>query len=131
MKICKIKGCGDRVRTREWCNKHYERWRIHGSPNIVKGHGYSNHHLYKVWQHMKQRCYNENHVGYKNYGGRGIAVCSEWISSPKTFIDWALPLWKEGLQIDRMDNNGNYEPSNCRFITHAENQLNSRLLQRN
>lgn len=133
MKICKIDGCGNKHKARGWCKKHYTRWCRHGDPNIVlrEMHGYSRHHLYGVWRNMKRRCYEENNKRYKDYGGKGITVCNEWKNSSKAFIDWALPLWKEGLEIDRKKNNGNYESSNCHFVTHEENQQNRELLQSN
>jgi len=129
---CSINNCENKVEARGWCNKHYLRWLKHGDPNIVKieSHGYTNHPLYVVWANMKQRCYNKNNTQYKDYGGRGIAVCEEWMSA-KAFIDWALPLWKKGLELDRTDNDGNYCPENCRFVTSKENVHNQRLLQEN
>jgi hypothetical protein len=81
------------------------------------------HSLYSIWCGMKRRCKNKNH----NYGGRGITVCEEWRSSFEVFKTWALMnRWKRGLQIDRVDNNGNYEPGNCRFVTGRENSRNRR-----
>jgi hypothetical protein len=133
--ICKIDGCERNVHARGWCNKHYNCWYNNGDPNVIKfkyeKHGYKNHSLYKIWQNMKTRCYNKNCKEYKWYGGRGIQVCDEWKNSAKIFIEWALPLWKEGLQIDREDNDGNYCPENCRFIMHKENIHNQRLLREN
>jgi len=100
---------------------------------IQEKHNYASHEekhpLYEVWSGMKRRCYNPNKLSYKNYGGRGIIVCDEWRGSANTFINWALVNgWKEGLQIDRRDNDGNYCPENCRFVTPRKNILNQRLL---
>jgi len=129
---CKINSCTNDVHSRGLCNKHYVCWRTHGNPNFTKCHGYSYHTLYNVWNNMKQRCYNKNNSYYQNYGGRGITVCDEWKNSAKVFIDWALDNgWKKGLGLDRRNNNGNYHPDNCRFITHIENNHNVRLLQKN
>jgi hypothetical protein len=81
--------------------------------------------LYSVWSTMKMRCYNPKRDRYKNYGGRGIIVCDEWLHNPKAFIQWALNNgYKQDLQIDRIDNDGNYEPSNCRFVTQTVNMRN-------
>jgi len=71
---------------------------------------------------MKQRCYNPNNRSYKTYGGRGIKVCDEWRDNFMAFHDWAIANgYEEGLTIDRIDNDGDYEPNNCRWITLQEN----------
>lgn len=71
-----------------------------------------------VYTNMKTRCYNPNVSSYKNYGGRGIIICDEWKNSFIAFAQWALENgYNEELFLDRIDNNGNYEPSNCRFVT--------------
>jgi len=89
-------------------------------------HGESHTKLHKVWSSMKKRCLNLNDKGYKNYGGRGIAVCNEWLEFIP-FRDWAVNNgYKEGLQINRINNDGNYEPSNCNWISHKENGRNTR-----
>jgi hypothetical protein len=73
---------------------------------------------------MKKRCYNPNDKMFHRYGGRGISICKEWLSF-ESFSEWAVKHYKEDLQIDRIDNDGNYEPSNCRFVTCAVNIQNS------
>lgn len=81
--------------------------------------------LYRIWVAMKQRCYNPNHRAYKYYGARGIKVCDEWKNGSKVFIEWALEKgYRENLTIDRIDVDGNYEPSNCRWVTQAEQNKN-------
>ena len=92
-------------------------------------HGKHNNRLYNIWCGMKQRCYYKNHVRYSRYGGRGITVCDEWVNSFKAFYNWAIENgYKEGLSIDRIDNDGNYEPCNCRWVdykTQYENSIHS------
>lgn len=85
-------------------------------------HGLRGHRLNSIWRGMKTRCYNKNSLEYSNYGGRGITVCKEWKDDFKSFYDWAMSHgYKEGLTIDRIDNNGNYEPNNCQWLTKSEN----------
>lgn len=92
-------------------------------------HGMYLHPVYNAWNDMRQRCNNPKSKGYKNYGGRGIKVCKLW-DDIGSFIHWSLSNgWKPGLQIDRKNNDGNYEPENCHFVTNFENNLNTQLLR--
>ena len=90
-------------------------------------HGLSRHPIYNIWSHMKTRCYNEKCPDFKNYGGRGITVCDEWRNDFKAFYDWSISHgWKKDLYIDRIDNDGNYDPSNCRWTTMTVQANNTR-----
>ena len=76
---------------------------------------------------MKQRCYNPNNDNYPNYGGRGISICDEWLNDREAFISWALSHgYSNDLSIDRIDVNGNYKPSNCRWATDELQRNNQR-----
>ena len=90
-----------------------KKWRGH---NLHK-HGLAYHPLHRKWRGIKDRILNPNCKGYKNYGGRGISICDKWKNDPKKFIEWCLENgWRKGLHIDRIDNDGDYGPNNCRFV---------------
>jgi hypothetical protein len=97
-----------------------------GKQNGLK-HGLARSPVQTVWATMKQRCYNEKAENYSNYGGRGIAVCDEWRNNFEKFHHWMMANgWSKGLQIDRVDNEKNYCPENCRLVTPKENSFNRR-----
>jgi hypothetical protein len=84
-------------------------------------HNLRMHPLYISWCGMKNRCYNKKHNRYKNYGGKGIIVCDEWISDFYSFYKWGIGKgWENGKSIDRIDNSKNYSPDNCKFSTPKE-----------
>lgn len=93
-------------------------------------HGLTKHPLFSIWHGIKKRCCCSTDTGFKNYGGRGIAICSEWKKDFIPFYIWAINNgWKKGLTIDRVNNDGNYEPRNCQFIPIEENIVKQRLLK--
>lgn len=95
-----------------------------GTPRI---HGQSDTPLYNVWLSMRARCTRTSDTNYKYYGARGIKVCDDWQNSFVPFYKWALSNgYKYGLTLDRLDVNGQYEPSNCRWITSAAQKRNMR-----
>lgn len=90
-------------------------------------HGLKKHPLYDVWGKIKCRCLKKTDKDYSDYGGRGINVHAEWIADFKAFYDWAiLNGWRKGLEIDRRNNDGDYCPENCRFVTRSVNMRNTR-----
>jgi hypothetical protein len=100
---------------------------------LNRTHGLSSHKLYDVWHSMNRRCLNENRKDYKHYGGRGIKVCDEWGSTnPKGFYNFLEDMedsFTEGLEIDRIDNNGNYSKNNCKWSTRSEQVVNRRFAE--
>lgn len=84
--------------------------------------------LYEVWASMRKRCLVPSCPDWPRYGGRGVTICDEWLRDYGAFRDWAVTrgAYRKGLTLDRADSNGNYEPSNCRFVTKADQQLNIR-----
>lgn len=94
--------------------------------NSMTSHNKAYTRIYRIWGHLKGRCLNKKHHAYKDYGGRGIAVCDEWLNF-EPFYDWAMSNgYKEDLSIDRINVNGNYEPNNCRWVTIKEQNRNRR-----
>lgn len=91
---------------------------------LRRKHGLTNTKLYATWENMKHRCGDPKNWMYPHYGGRGIKVCEEWLDS-SAFIEWALSHgYKEGLSIERINVDGNYEPDNCKWVELKEQYLN-------
>lgn len=88
-------------------------------------HGLTKNPLYETWRHIIDRCTKPSDSAYQNYGGRGIGICDQWLDV-RTFVRDLEHLYSPGLEIDRIDNDGNYEPGNVRFVSRAENADNRR-----
>lgn len=101
-----------------------DRKELRGAEHYCFKHGRTPKKLYQKWRSMNDRCRNENNNRFHRYGGRGITVCEEWMDFT-SFKEWAIKFgWNEQLEIDRVNNDGNYEPQNCRFVTRAKNCQN-------
>ena len=88
--------------------------------------------IHTAWTNIKQRCYNKKHKQYCDYGGRNITICDEWKNNFKAFLHWALCNgYNNNLTIDGIDNNGNYEPNNYRWVTEKEQSVNKRVYKNN
>lgn len=97
----------------------------HESKNTT--HQMSKTRIYKIWTGMKQRCYNRKSKAYDRYGGRGICMCKEWVNDFEPFFKWSLNNgYSKCLSIDRIDVDGNYEPSNCRWASDKQQSDNKR-----
>lgn len=95
-------------------------------------HGLRHKRIYNIWRSMRQRCSNPKCINYKNYGGKGVSVCSEWEDVSK-FAEWAYSNgYSENMTIDRINVNGDYTPDNCRWVTQKiqqNNRSNNRIIE--
>lgn len=95
--------------------------------DIFTTHGKTDTRLYNIYCEMKRRCYLRSDKSYGKYGGRGIAVCDEWLEDRTTFFDWAINNgYRDDLTIDRIDNNKGYSPDNCKWLTPKQQTRNRR-----
>ena len=89
-------------------------------------HKLSHSPTWNSWHSMKARCYNKNHSAYSRYGGRGIKVCDSWLNSLENFVK-DMGIRPDGMTLDRIDNDGNYTPDNCKWSTKHEQVINRRI----
>lgn len=119
--LCQCK-CGNKFTTSIYYLKH----KLNCGCNKLRGKSYER--LYGIRYKMIDRCTNPNNINYERYGGRGIQVCSEWLDKVdgyKVFKSWAeITGYSDNLELDRIDNNGNYTPDNCHWVSHKENMNN-------
>lgn len=120
----------------QYCRKNFETVQYYVRRGGIKScgcqsdkyrnpHGMRKHRLYGTWRQMKARCYNPKHKCYIYYGARGIKVCDRWLDI-RNFIEDMYPSWEEGLTLDRIEVNGDYEPNNCRWATTEIQTRNTR-----
>lgn len=125
--MCKVENCLSPAHAKDYCRKHYVSFLRYGDPLKVKTQrvdGRTKHPLYAAWRDMKARCQREVHKKYHRYGGRGIKVCDEWESDFWQFVS-DVGDKPDGMTLDRIDNDGNYEPSNVRWsdaLTQSRNR---------
>lgn len=145
--ICSVENCSGRTEALGYCSKHYQRNYKYGSPTHWVGYAKENnprwdngkrsHELYFIYQDMVSRCTRETHSRYQDYGGRGIRVCKEWVDDFWKFAEY-VGKRPEGRtkggrsywQLDRIDNDGDYEPGNVRWATPSQQANNRRKRKR-
>jgi len=111
-----------------FCSRKCFSEKIMKGQSYTKTHGMTKHPLGRIYNSMKDRCYNENCKDYRYYGERGIGICDEWLEDRTRFFDWAFANgWEKGLTLDKIDNDGMYSPDNCQWITQSENSKKKRI----
>lgn len=125
--LCKC-DCGNKtlVTTSDLRRGHTTSCGCVGKAHSFK-HGMTGSRIHNIWLNMRYRCRNKKDTTYKNYGARGIDICDEWYDNFQNFYEWSIDNgYTDDLTIDRIDNNGNYEPSNCRWVSFVDQQYNKR-----
>lgn len=128
MRKCSLGNCSNKHYAKGFCEKHYANFRRTGNPianRPIEYHGKRDSREYDCWANMKARCYDNKKKQYKDYGGRGITVCDRWKDSFNNFYEDMGD--SNGLTLDRIDFNGNYEPTNCRWVDMTIQARNTRI----
>ena len=123
----------------QYCGKEFEAITVHIKSGNTRScgcragrvtHGLTHNQFYKTWKNMMGRCYNLKNKHYQSYGGRGISVCTDW-QDLENFVSWAESTYIEGMTMDRINNDGNYEPTNIRWTTKTTQAVNQRVQKNN
>ncbi len=134
-KSCSIKKCQNVSKTRSWCEIHYDRWRRYGDPKFKtrssERHAMSKSLEYIKWSSMKVRCAEYSKKAYPGHAGKGVKICQRWLDSFSNFYDDMGPIPSPSHSIDRIDNDGCYEPGNCRWATKSQQSINKGLYANN
>lgn len=121
-----------REKNREKLNSYYRQyyWKHHGNKKTINLHGYAGtktRKIYSTYKNMIRRCTISQDKAYKHYGGRGIKVCDEWLNNITNFVNWSFQNgFQENLSLDRINNNGDYSPTNCRWVGNRIQSRNKR-----
>lgn len=124
---CELDGCNEDYYGKGYCNTHWASWKKTGKASnaFSKLHGKCYTPAYRSWSSMRTRCLNKNHEAYHNYGGRGITICKDWINSFVSFYN-DMGDRPENKSLDRIDTDGDYNKSNCKWSTAKEQARNQR-----